>query len=64
MAHYRLYRLDAAGRIASADWLEAENDNDAERRARDLCRPGDPALELWCGDRRVAVVDCPPAAAD
>ena len=32
MANYRLYRLDGAGKISSAEWLEAEDDADAERQ--------------------------------
>ena len=31
---YRLYRLDGAGRISGADWIEAADDEDARSKAR------------------------------
>ena len=55
LANYRLYRLDSAGKISSAEWLEATDDADAERQARD----GKPeaVVELWDRNRLVARID-------
>ena len=52
MASYRLYRLDGTGKIATAEWLEATDDADAERRARSLnlaC-----TCEIWDRNRLIA----------
>jgi len=52
---YRHYRLDGAGNISSADWLEAAGDEDAIRKVRDMklsC-----GSELWDRNRRVARID-------
>lgn len=54
MPFYRLYRLDGAGKIASADWLEAEADEDALRQARD--RMDRTPFELW--DRNRLISSC------
>lgn len=40
---YRLYRLDGAGRISGAEWIEAIDDAEAKSKARS--RPG--RFELW-----------------
>ncbi len=61
MSHYRLYRLDGAGRISTAEWLEAEDDKAAAARAAELC-DGDGAVELWARNRLIARVD--PSARD
>jgi hypothetical protein len=45
LATYRLYRLDGAGRISGADWIEAVNDEDARSKARSECGSG--GYELW-----------------
>lgn len=62
MAGYRLYKLDGVGNIAEAKWLDASDDDDAVRQARDH----DPqfACEIWAGDRLVARVEARPAAND
>ena len=49
MSTYRLYRLDKAGRIESADWIEADGIQDAAREAR--ARIGHDRFELWQGGR-------------
>ncbi len=49
MSTYRLYRLDRAGRIEFADWIEADGDEDAARAAH--ARLGDERFELWQGGR-------------
>jgi len=50
---YRLYRLDGAGKITNAEWIEADADEDAVRQAHvtDGAR-----FELWERDRLVAQV--------
>ena len=52
MASYRLYRLDGTGKIATAEWLEATDDADAEHRARSLGRAC--TCEIWDRNRLVA----------
>jgi len=58
LANFRLYRLDGAGKIASADWLEADDEAHAQKLAREL--NADTTLEIWNRNRLVARID-PPA---
>lgn len=51
MPTYRMYRLDGDGRIAGAEWIEAEGDSAAVEIARE--RAGGARLELWEGQRLV-----------
>ena len=51
MPTYRLYRLDGAGRISTAEWIEAEDDEQARAAAEAQSRPG--AYELWEKQRLV-----------
>jgi hypothetical protein len=48
---YRLYRIDGAGKITSADWVEADGDDDALAHARDRTEGG--RFELWERERLV-----------
>ena len=59
MPAYRLYRLDGAGKIMSAEWLEAADDTDAERACRDRSDSG--TVELWERNRLIARLDGKPA---
>lgn len=52
LATYRLYRLDKAGRIEFADWIEADDDAAAAAAARK--RLGDDRFEIWQGGRLLA----------
>ena len=55
MASYRLYRLDGAGKIVTAEWLEAADDAMAQERARALdlaC-----TCEVWDRQRLVARIE-------
>ena len=53
MADYRLYCLDRNGHIGLADWIEAEDDEDAVKEARRL-RPDASICEIWLNNRLVA----------
>jgi hypothetical protein len=48
---YRLYRLDGAGKITTAEWIEAFDDRHAEQQARAGAGAG--ACELWDRNRLV-----------
>jgi len=56
--NYRLYRIDGAGRISTAEWIEAANDRAASEQAASLCPDGG-SVELWARDRLIARVDLP-----
>lgn len=49
---YRLYRLDGAGKIATADWIDADDDHDARTQARE--RADGSHFEVWQRNRLVA----------
>lgn len=55
MAHYRIYCLDGADRVASADWIEAGDDAAAIAGVRE--RWAGYKCELWDGKRLVGRVD-------
>jgi hypothetical protein len=42
---YRLYRLDGAGRISAAEWVDATDDAEAQSKAREQYPSG--SFELW-----------------
>jgi hypothetical protein len=48
---YRLYRLDGAGKIDTADWIEASDEELAISRARERLPRG--GFELWHGRKLV-----------
>ena len=48
---YRLYRLDGADKIKSAEWIEAHSDEEAVGMARD--QTGPMGFELWQQSRLV-----------
>ena len=52
LANFRLYRLDGAGKIASADWLEADDEAHAQQLAREL--NAENTVEIWNRNRLVA----------
>lgn len=53
---YRLYHLDGAGSVSSAEWLEAIDDESATDTAL-LVPKRAVTVELWLGNRRVACLD-------
>jgi hypothetical protein len=50
---YRLYRLDGAGKIAAADWIEAQDDASATRQAKEQAGSSGGFYELWERNRLV-----------
>jgi hypothetical protein len=58
MPTYRAYLMTPLARILDGRWIEADNDEEAAERARELCQPGAPRVELWLQDRRLGVIDC------
>lgn len=51
LSNYRLYRLDGAGKITNAEWIEAGGDADALAEARQRAATG--SFELWEKNRLV-----------
>jgi hypothetical protein len=62
VTNYRLYRLDGAGKITNAEWIEAVEDAVAVDQVRALRRKG--MCELWDRNRLVAVIDAPKSGAE
>ena len=58
--HYRLYCVDGAGKITTAEWLEADDDGQALQIARDMGKAV--ACELWQRARFVARIGAAIAA--
>lgn len=52
MAHYRLYCLDDKHKISTAEWIEANNDEEAIAIARTMSPSFD--SELWLSNRLAA----------
>ena len=55
MPAYRHYRLDGSGTINEAEWLDAADDADAIRQARE--RKLNVPSEVWQRSRRIATID-------
>lgn len=55
MAEYRHYRLDGAGKISAAEWLDAANDEEAVRKVRERKLPC--KSEIWDRNRLVARIE-------
>ena len=53
MAEYRVYRLDGSGQISRAEWVDADDDDTAVRKARDL-KDSCVTCEVWQRERLVA----------
>jgi hypothetical protein len=54
---YRLYRLDGAGKIVTAEWVEASDDQGALQEAQ--TRREGAQCELWDRNRLVARIPDP-----
>jgi len=59
---YRVYKLNAAGRIVMGEWIAAEDDAEARKLAHAMCDEGTPTVELWLGASRIAILQCDEAA--
>jgi hypothetical protein len=55
LASYRLYCLDGAGKIMTAEWLEADSDAAALDQARQREQPL--ACEVWDRERLVGRIE-------
>lgn len=55
MPDYRLYCLDGVNKVASADWIEADDDDAAIEMAKERHDGYD--WELWQGRRLVSRLD-------
>lgn len=55
MPGYRHYRLDGAGNISSAEWLEATDDEDAVRQVREARLQF--TSEIWDRNRLIARIE-------
>ena len=60
MAAYRFYCMDPDGRINMADWIEATDDQDAIRQARET-KPEAIKCEVWLNERLVAKLGSVPS---
>ena len=58
MPSYRLYRLDGAGKITTAEWIDAEDD-EAAKQAAEL-RVDSSTVELWDRNRLIARIEGKP----
>ena len=56
MAEYRIYCLDERGMLDLAEWVEAESDEEAVLKAREL-RPHAHKCEIWLKNRLVAKIN-------
>ena len=56
MAIYRLYCLQAAGGVRLADWIEADTDDEAVAKARQI-EHGAVRCEVWREKQLVAKLD-------
>jgi hypothetical protein len=55
MSGYRFYRLDGAGKVWAAEWIQAESDSAALEAAREFA--GSAHCEVWLGQRLVGKVE-------
>ncbi len=55
LSGYRHYKLDGAGNIRSAGWLDASDDDDAVRLVRELKLPV--VSEVWHRNRLIARIE-------
>jgi hypothetical protein len=55
VSDYRLYCLDGVNKVASADWIEADDDQTAIEAATE--RHDGHECEVWQGQRLVARLD-------
>ena len=56
MPAYRLYCFDGARHIQTADWIEAETDEEALAKAR-AAKPCASVREIWLNDRLIGRIE-------
>ena len=61
MHTYRAYRLDKNKRFKTGCWIDASSDQDAKRKASELCEDGTAGVEVWKDSKRIDEIDCDPA---
>jgi len=62
METFRLYKLTAQGKIASGEWIEAEDLRAAIDAVKSRCKDQQHLCEIWQGTQRVANFACHGAA--
>lgn len=60
MGTYRLYCLDGVGKVMSAEWIDAEEDDEAIEAAKNMMDGH--KYELWANSRLVIRFDRPDKA--
>jgi hypothetical protein len=60
MGAYRAYRLDKKKLFKSGCWIDATTDQEAKRKASELCEDGASGVEVWRDSKRIDEVDCDP----
>ena len=60
MGTYRAYRLDKKRHFKSGCWIDAATDQEAKRKASELCEDGSASVELWRDSKQIDEVDCDP----
>jgi hypothetical protein len=58
MTTYRAYKLNPAGRITAAEWIEAADETEARAKAHAMCDAATPQVELWLRHKKLAVLPC------
>ncbi len=58
MRSYRIYWMDGVHRIRRGAWIEALDDEDARRKAAELCDGDTASIEVWQSTRPVGEVEC------
>ena len=61
MHTYRAYRLDNKRRFKTGCWIDASNDQEAKRKASELCENGTAGVEVWRDSKRIDEIDCDPS---
>ncbi len=62
MPTYKAYRLDRKKRFKSGCWLDASTDEQARRKAAQLCEDGAGGVEVFRDSRRIDEIECDPAS--
>ena len=60
MHTYRAYRLDKNKRFKTGCWIDASTDQEARRKAVELCEDGTSGVEVFRDSKRIDEIDCDP----